>query len=628
MLLDIREKSQSWIAWVVVVLITIPFALWGISSYFEGASEVIVAKVNDSKINFQQYQREMSDHRRRLRQLLGNSFKPEMTENPQVRLAVLDNMIETNLINQYISQAGFATSDENIIKQIGQIPQFQKDGIFDKRLYRQVVSSQGMSLSQFEASVGRDLILNQFRVSFADAAFILPYEMDEYAKLTSQKREAKTMAIDESMIQINQEVTETEIAVEFEKNKLDYFVPEAVKIAYVELTIDEIAKDITVDEKALQDLYDQTEQTIKTKEQRRLSHIMLVGSSEDDYEKNLPRINEIKDKIQNGKAFDKVAADFSEDPGSAAKGGDLGFYGHSGLDPQIEAVLFKLKLNEVSTPIKSKFGYHLIKLTDIKHQTVDSFEDAKAQILVEEKIRQAQEIYFEKAELMANLAYEQPDSLDSIIEQLDLKVKDSDWISVDYAKEDVLSNPKVKTAMFSDMVLKDRQNSDVLELNDAHMLVLNLNEHRDKQYKKLNEVTDEIKQFIIQTKQSNALKVKAQELIKALNAGSDADKIATEVGVTWSSSEEFSRSNTALNTKIFSMRIPQNNALTYDFVKIDNKQILISLSKVSSQTDDQTKKNLAEQLKQQIQNYSYADFLKQLHLEADVQTYPEHILDN
>lgn len=628
MLLNIREKSQSWIAWLIVIFITIPFALWGISSYFEGTSEIVVAEVNNNKINFRQYQKAMNEHRQRLRRLLGSNFKPEMTEGRQVRLAVLNNMVETDLINQYVSQAGFATSNEDIIEQISQIPQFQKDGIFDKRLYRQAVNSQGMSPGQFEASVGRDLILNQFRTSFAEAAFTLPYEADEYAKLTLQKREAKTLVINPSMIKISQEVTEADIIAEFEKNKLNYFVPEAVKVSYVELAVDKIAKEITVDEKSLKDLYEQTEQTVKTKEQRRLSHIMLVGGSEADYEKNLPRINEIKNKIENGETFSKVATDFSEDPGSAAKGGDLGYYGHSGLDPNIEEALFKLKLNEVSAPIKSKFGYHIIKLTDIKRQTVNSFNEAKAQMLVEEKKRQAQEIYFEKAELMANLAYEQPDSLDTIIEQLGLKAQNSDWISIDYVKEDILSNPKVKTAMFSNMVLKDKQNSDVLEISDEHMLVLNLNEHRDKQYKKLSEVTDEIKQSIIQTRLNDALKAQAQELIKTLETGGDADKIATKIGTTWSSSEEFSRSNTELNAKIFNMRIPQNGTTVYDFVNIDNQQTLIGLSKVSSQVDDKTKQNLAEQFKQQVQNYSYADFLKQLHTEANIKTYPEHILDN
>ncbi len=628
MLLDIREKSQSWIAWLIVILITIPFALWGISSYFEGASEIVVAKVNDTKISFQQYQRAMNDHRLRLRDALGSNFKSEMTENPQIRLAVLDRMIETDLINQYMSQAGFAISNEKISSQIKQIPQFQKDGKFDNNLYRQAVSSRGMTRSQFESSVGRDLTLNQFRTGFEGAAFALPYEVDEYAKLILQTREAKTLVINESMIEIDKKASDEQIAAEFKKNQANYFVPEAVKISYVELSVDEIAKDIKVDEKTLESLFEQTKETFKTKEQRRLSHIMLVGGSDAEHKKNLPRINEIKTKIDNGESFAKVATDFSEDLGSATKGGDLGYYSHSGLDPQIEEALFKLKLNEVSQPIKSKFGYHIIKLTDIKQQKVDSFEDAKPQMLIEEKKRQAQNIYFEKAELMANLAYEQPDSLDAIIEQLDLKPKQSDWISADYAKNDVLSNPKVKTAMFSDMVLKDGQNSDVLEISDEHMLVLNLNEHREKQFKKLDEVTDEIKQSIIQQRLDTALATKAQDTIKALSDGGDADKIAKGLKASWSFVEEFSRSNAELNTKIFSMPIPKNESVIYDSVKLDGKQTIIGLLKVSSEVDDKKKQELAKNFKQQIQNYSYSDFLAQLRHEADIKSYPEHILDN
>jgi len=619
MLLDIRDKAQSWIAWVIVILISIPFAFWGINSYFGGGGAVVVAKINDAEITLDQYQTALSEQRRRLREQLGPDFNSQILQNPQTRRAILDNMINDRLLRQYLEDAGYAVDNAAIEAEIKTIAQFKKDGVFDKKLYKRLVNSQGMSLRQFEGSIRNDLLLKQFTDTMINSTFILPYEIDEFSSLALQKRSVKTLVLNKSMVRLDPAVTADEIAAAYRKEQAAFYTPEAVKISYVELKLADLAKEVKVAEQLLKDLYAQNKQSLKATEERRLSHIMLAGNSADNREK----INKIKAKLDAGEDFAQLARDYSEDPGTSAQGGDLGFYAPGELGPAIDAALFKLKINEISQPVTSSYGYHLVKLTDIKQKAIDSFADAKPKLAAEQQQRQAREIFIDKAEMLANLAYEEADSLKAIISEVGLALKKTDWISRDYAEDPLLANPKVKAAIFSDSVLKRRENSAVLQINDEHMLVLRVDEHKKRTAKTLAQAKDEITAAIIKARLNNALKTKAEGIIKSLRQGKDPEQLASS----WSKLQEFSRDGSELSGKIFSMPVPSTKAV-YDHFGTADKRTVIALFKVTGEVDDKTKREIAGAYKNQIQDMNFASFITQLRNEADLKTFTSHILEN
>lgn len=625
MLLEIREKMKSWVAWVIVGLISLPFALFGINSYFNGTSEVVVAEVNGTEISLRNYQNAMTGYKRRLRSVLKENYSADMAETPFAKRAVLDDLVEQELVGEYVDSAGYGVSDQQLLKQIEVMPEFQKNNKFDKATYKRVVNSQRMTEEQFEARLRQDMMEQQFRSNINATGLITKATLDEIGKLQNQIRTARFLTLTANDVEVNKKLTPEDRQSHYEKTKANYVIPEAVKVQYVRLSADELGKDLVIDDEKVQALYTQQKLQHKTDELRDVSHIMIVVPKEEDDDKALARISKVKAEIDAGKDFATLAKEHSEDLGSALKGGSLGYTAKSVLDPALAKVVFAMKVDEISKPVRTKFGYHIAKLNKIKASKTKPLAEVKGKLVQEEQARQAQELFFDKAEQFSNLAYEEPDNLSVLKDTLQLTLHESDWVTNTGGK-DLFANSSVVRELFSDEVLKDGQNTSVIELSDEDYVVLRILEHREQAYKPLDSVVSSIEKDILAARTEEALQKKGDSMLAELQ------KDESSVTGTWDEAKPYTgQSELAEQLKIvlFSMGVPKDSKPSYQGTKNEDGFTIIALDKVSDgkAITEKDKEALQSRLSQILGERESKNFIASLRDDDKVKVFYDQVLD-
>ncbi|MBC8519267.1 MAG: SurA N-terminal domain-containing protein [Gammaproteobacteria bacterium] len=556
MLQSIHDQAQSWVAWVIVGLLIIPFALWGINSYFDGGSGAVVAEVNGTEISLNEYQRSLQQQRQRMRQLMGADYRPEMLEDPRMRRAVLDAMIENDLLNQAVDGDGFRIGDELLYWQLQRTEAFRgNDDKFSQDIYKQVLSSQGMSQPFFESRIRSDLMQSQLLTGFRQASFVTESELREAVRLQEQKRSLRLLTIPASVDRIeSKDVGDDEIAAQYEINSVAYEIPEQVSLDYISLSVADLAGDVPVEVDALQKLYEQRKESLLADEERHARHILIElaeGADEEATAAAQARLNEVQAKLAAGDSFEALAEHYSDDPGSAAAGGDLDFFPRGMMVPEFDDAVFSMQVGEVSEPVRTPFGFHLIRLDEIQAEEIRTFEDVRGELSAELKRQTAEDLFFEYAETIANLAYEQPDSLDGAAEAAGLVVRQSELFNRQGATNGVATNPGVIKAAFSDMVLVDGKNSDPIELSEDHMVVVRVREHRPATRKPLERVRAEVVDAILAQRARATAKNSGMELLDKIQSGAvGTDAAAESVALQWSGVEQINRSDKTISSEV------------------------------------------------------------------------------
>jgi peptidyl-prolyl cis-trans isomerase D len=616
MLLDMRDKAQSWIAWAIVILISITFAFWGINYYFNGDGKIVVAEVNGEVITYRDYQNKEREYRQ-------SAIPAEILASDTFREAVLEELINEELIRQHLDSAGYAISNEQVQQVLASAPDFKgENGSFDIERYKQAIRNLGISEEQFEESTRQKLRKAQFDNSFSTTVF--PYEADKLAHLAVQQRTVRELVLPPTAVTVSDTVSDEEIQVAYNKAPENYIVPEAVKLHYVELKISDLQKNIAVDDDTLTSLYEQQLNRFKTVEQRQLRHIMFNGDSEEARQK----AEAAKQQLDTGADFAELAKTQSEDTATAPQGGDMGYFIKKDLEPAIADALFSLKTGEIAGPIKSEFGYHIIRLDAIKPSETKPFAAVRDLLLAEEQQRLAEEKFYDAYTNMANLAYEQPDSLEPVANALKLNIQESDWITRTPPADanNPLTSPAVLKVAFGEPVLVERQNSELIEITPEHKLIIRLKEHRPKQQQKLDAVRDKIKASIIQQRTIQALDDKARALIARLKAGDSAEDVATSVAATWSEAQTLTRNlHDPLTQETFRM---SEDAKYHSYHKTAESTAIIALDKVENpEVDAEQTRNYQNNLRGLYAKMHYSAFLSELHQDATIEKNLKAILD-
>lgn len=529
MLQAIREKAQGWIAWAIVILISIPFALFGINEYLGSGSDPVVAEVDGAQIKESELERGMRDFRENMRLSLGNAYRQELFEGEQFRQQILQRMVGDALVRQTASDWNMRASDAQVRAYIRSIPAFQNEGAFNQRLYEAAVRNRGLSNAGFEDLVRQELVLRQLQNGVRNTSFATGSMLAEQARLTGQKRAIEFARVPMADFNNPKQVSEGDARTYYEKNTDAYTVPERVKLAYVSLTSDGLMSLVELDEQKLQDYFEEHRNEFFVEEERKVRHI-LIGDDAGDEDAQLAKAEDLLDQLRAGADFAILAAEHSKDPGSAANGGDLGWVNRGVMVKSFEESAFSLDIHALSEPVKTDFGYHIIQATEKRGGSVATFEQMRAEIETAYRKFHAEELFYDYYERLANTAYENADSLDPAAESLGLKVEKTDWITRSSPLPNAIDNPKIANAAFSEDVLVNGHNSDVIELSPTDAVVIRVLEHEVETLKPFEDVRDQVISEAAVSKASDNAAQAGKQAMEQLRGGKSLADLASGNG--------------------------------------------------------------------------------------------------
>jgi peptidyl-prolyl cis-trans isomerase D len=555
MLTTIREKTQGWIAAIILGSVTIPFALWGINTYFESGGRLNVAEVNGIEISVDTYKRTLEDQRRSLQQALGRAVDPRLFDTPEFRQRVLDGLIDEMLVAADIAAHDYRVSDAELSRQIRLAPQFQRDGQFDPKMYETLLRSAGQNVTGFEARLRRDVLFRQAESGFAQSAMVMPSDMQSLLRLQAQQREASVAILKPARLRERVKISTQAIEQEYTTNAERYKSPERIRIEYIRLAAEDLAKDIRVSEDEVRKAMAEGSTNAAGKEERRASHILIKlsqGAAAQEEKAAMAKAQDLRAKLLAGADFATLARKNSEDPGSAVQGGDLGFVGRGAFAREFEQTLFALKKSgELSAPVRTSFGLHLIKLTGVKGLSAASVP-TRAKVEAEIRAHKAEERFFELSEKFHNLVYEQTDSLKPTAEVLGLKIETSGWVTRAGGGSGMAAEPKVIEAAFDPEVLSQGRNSNTIEVGRNTLVALRMAAHEPRSLRPLAEVRGEIEKTLLASTTRDEAERLVQEALGKLHAGEPFEAVTRQYGMDIQAARLYARKMTGTDGQLLS----------------------------------------------------------------------------
>jgi peptidyl-prolyl cis-trans isomerase D len=621
MLQSIHDKAKGILGIIIVAFLALVFGLWGIGDYLTGATEKFAAKVDDVEISQTQFEQGLARQRQRMQEMFQGQVPDSPVFQQRMKEQVLEQLITRQVMQKMVADNGYRVADAVLIQKIKNMKAFQQDGAFDSKSYQAAVQSQGMVIREFENLFRNDLVVQQLPDSVSRSSIIGDVELNIFNQIQQQSREINYLQFDDINFLAEIKVSDDQVNEYYELNRTRYMHPEMVSISYVELTSDNLAKDIPVDEKAVRQLYDQYVTSVASKEQRKAQHILInlsAGADAETQQQKKAQIESLLARINKGESFDTLAKENSEDPGSAPNGGDLGWVSKGMMMPEFEAALFKLKKGQVSDVVKSSFGYHLIRFNEVKSSPVASFESKKSELVRQFKAQMLEDGFYEQSELMATTAYENDQSLQDVADALDLQIKSTEAFSRQQGKG-IAANAKVRAAAFNSEVMSEGRNSDIIEISKNHVLVLRVDTHSEAKAKSLDEVKHLIKAAISTEKAREKSMASALEALAKLETGESIESKSvtasaklTKLGLV---KRDSSGADKQILSQAFTMSKPTADKALYKVVETATGTAVIELKAIVSpeQATSEQLQVLAKQMSNEQANRDMTavlDYLK------------------
>ena len=537
MLMDLRERIQGWVAYAIIGLISVPFVLWGVGEYFTGGKNKPVAEVDGLPISQQAFEQAVSQQRQAIIQKMGGSVTAELLQSLNLSQQVLDQMINERVLSVFVQRAGFNTPDSVVADLIRSEPEFKTNGVFDIKKYEAFVARQNTTVPEFEARLKRDMVMQTLENTIRESAIVTPQEIDQLVRLRDQSREVGLITLDRARVAQQATAPSTaEIEAYYTPHKAEFVRPERVKLSYLELSAKTLAPSIKITDAQIDAAYTAYEQKQQADVIRTVRHILITLPKDADaatVEAAKNKILAARAAILSGKtSFADEARAISEDPGSKDKGGDLGEVAPGEMVKPFETAMDQLKVGELSEPVRTSYGWHLIEVTKESHPPIKSLAEMRDQLTASLQEQQVEKIYYNEGEKLSNDAYEHPDSLIPSAEALGLTVQTSDWIT----REDgtgIGASDKVRKAAFSKEVLEQKLNSNLIEIGPNDSVVVRAHEHEPATPLTLSEVTAQITTTLTNQAVARALTDEANKIRAALAAGTEPQAAATAAGAQW-----------------------------------------------------------------------------------------------
>ena len=523
---DLVTKNKRVIQ-VFLALIAITFATWGIESYTQfRSSRDTVASVDGMEISRREFAEELRRQQEQMRRMFGGAIDPALLDTPESRVAVLEGLISQRLLAREAARGHMIMSREAVIDAITSAPEFQEDGKFSTAKYSAYLSSRGISDQGNVAELQSQIPLARVAGAISETAIAPRSVAARLAALEAQKREIAEVRISEKQFLPQVKIDEAQVKAHYDANQADYRTPERVRAEYVVLSAEALSRQDPPSEAEIKASYDSRANQFRVEEQRRASHILV--KTKDEAEKILQEAKKAPAR------FAELAKKHSQDPGSAEKGGDLGWFGRGMMVKPFEEAVFKLGQNEMQV-VESEFGYHVIRLTGVQPGKTRPYEEVKKELTDELARVKGQRKFAEAAETFSNLVYEQSDTLKPAAERFKLPVQQTGWISKSARQElGALDNPKLLAALFTSDAIKNRRNTDAIEVAPNTLVAARITDHQPAAQRSFEEMKGEIAEQL-RRREASALALKeGTAKLEQLRKGQDA-------GLKWSAPRVVSR---------------------------------------------------------------------------------------
>ncbi len=544
MLQKMRDQTQSLAFKVLVAIIVFVLAVFGFGAFnlfVTGDPEV--ASVNGEGITQGELAIATERERRRLAAQMGGEFDPSMIDPVRLQGAVLDQLIAREILGQAASEFGMAVGPSRVNRVVVANPAFQVAGKFQRDVYRQAVQAMGYTPQGFLDDTAELLALEQLQRSMAETAFLTRREFNLHAALLAQRRDVAYLpfAVDRFLEQVA--VSDDDVLLSYQENERDYVTEETVDVAFVTLGVGDLLDDpaIEVAEADVRRAYETERAAAPQEEERSSRHILLETGDARSVDEAMQALEAIRGRLEAGESFAALAAEISEDPGSAAQGGDLGFAGRNVFDPAFEAALFALEQpGDVSDPVQTEFGVHLIQLEEIRANPYPDFEEARGAIESRLRREQAQLLYDERLRELDSLAFEHPNDLVSVTENLGLEVQTVEGVSRQRGPAP-FDNPQLRDRLYTADVLERGFNSAAVELADDRAVVMRVTERHPPEPIPFEDVAEDIRAAIATERARQLLEDAQRTALERLRAGDSVSEVAESYGVDWQTFEAVRR---------------------------------------------------------------------------------------
>ena len=661
---SIRERLSGIILIFILAILVIPFLFVGVSSYFTSDAINSVAIVNDQEITVSQFNQSFQNYRRRMQGLLGANFDAEQFDQAIVRRQHLDALIDQELLTQVSIDAGLSVTSERLAAAIRNVAGFQVDGEFNAEVYQSRLAAQGVSPQQFENDMRAQMVMNQFPSVIAASAISTQWELNDYARLQDQKRafsaiivpavtdsqdaaeteasgdegssdEAQATAATPAPIEA-EPIDEESILAWYESHPDEFRSQEQVIIEYLELDAATLGGEIEPDEEQLRQQFEDQQSRFITPESRLASHILIQADSQSgdaDVETAREQAEDLAERAKAGEDFAELAREFSQDSGSAADGGDLGWVEPGFMVQAFEDGLYELALDRpISQPIQSGFGWHVIYLREIRPAEGMTFTEAREILLAEYQAEADERRFLEQADRMVDIIYEDPTTLDTAAMDLGLEVQEAGPFSR-AGGDGIAANQEVIKAAFSDLVLAQEAVSDPVDLGENHLVMIRLNKHLPEALMPLEEVRDQVVANVRAERAMEAAREHAGALLAQVSANGDMAVLAQESGLELLTFEAATRTSAdiqaGLREKVFLMASPGETDPLFEVLELSDGFAVVRLDSVTDGVLSDEDALRAQSYKRRISNATASTetfaFLRMLRGQSQIEVFEDRL---
>ncbi len=630
MLQSIHEKTSGLFAKILLGVITVVFGgFFGTQQFMSSHSSTFVAAVDGHEISQQDFRERWDAYRSRITQQFGNQVDMSLIDTPEHKRQLLDQMIDEQLLLDSAEKYGAVVPSTAVQQEILNVPAFQLDGKFNPAAYQQFLLQTRKSAEAFDDDIRRDLMLQQSNQELMSSAFVSTVDVDNYIRLRDQTRDFRYVTLPKPTAS-DVTVADADVDAYYKSHGDEFMTPEKISLDYIELDASKIKSDSSVDDDTLKKQYESQKSHFVTNEQRLASHILVKvdkNANADAQKAALEKAKDLEQQVKSGKDFAALAKANSDDPGSKAQGGDLGWLEKGVTDPAFESALFAMKKGDISDPVKSDEGYHIIQLRDVKAEKVKPFAEVKAELASKYLEGEREREYSDISGRLADAVYQDPTSLDAAAKQFNLPVQKTSLFGRT-GGEGIAADPKVLKAAFSNTVLTEGNASDPIDVGASHIVIIKLDQHQKAEPKPIEQVRDDIKKKLTDQQIAKAAHERADTLFARLEKGEGLDKLAGELKLKVDDQKDIGRNASNVDRKlvddVFKLDHPQDGKPTDGESSLSNGDYaLVQLTAVKdgdpSKVDAKTREAARNTLRQGMGNLAVRGYIDSLRKSAKIE---------